>query len=193
MCGGGGVAGVALGLVSGYAGGKVDGFIMRVADVQLSFPAILIALLISGLVLYAGVLAIVAMFRNETFLSIARIAVRPTESVRSQGARVESEKLAEQLLAEAEHLHRRGDEEHHPEQDVEELRRDDRGHDHADRGRPAEAPGEPAAPARVELAAQEVVAGTVTADRHPPLRSATRSLAERARGLRAISSAPARR
>ena len=40
--------GVTLGLVSGYAGGKVDAFIMRVADVQLSFPAILIALLIDG-------------------------------------------------------------------------------------------------------------------------------------------------
>src|SRR5258708_15592741 len=41
--------GVTLGLVSGYAGGKMDAFIMRVADVQLSFPAILIALLIDGL------------------------------------------------------------------------------------------------------------------------------------------------
>jgi peptide/nickel transport system permease protein len=43
------VLGVALGLVAGYAGGKVDAFIMRVADVQLSFPAILIALLVDGL------------------------------------------------------------------------------------------------------------------------------------------------
>lgn len=43
------VAGVSLGLLSGYAGGKVDAFIMRVADVQLSFPAILIALLVDGL------------------------------------------------------------------------------------------------------------------------------------------------
>ena len=43
------VVGVALGLASGYAGGKVDAFIMRVADVQLSFPAILIALLVDGL------------------------------------------------------------------------------------------------------------------------------------------------
>jgi peptide/nickel transport system permease protein len=43
------VVGVALGLLSGYAGGKVDAFIMRVADVQLSFPAILIALLVDGL------------------------------------------------------------------------------------------------------------------------------------------------
>ena len=41
--------GVSLGLVSGYVGGKLDAFIMRVADVQLSFPAILIALLIDGL------------------------------------------------------------------------------------------------------------------------------------------------
>jgi peptide/nickel transport system permease protein len=40
--------GVSLGLVSGYAGGRVDAFIMRAADVQLSFPAILIALLIDG-------------------------------------------------------------------------------------------------------------------------------------------------
>jgi peptide/nickel transport system permease protein len=43
------IVGVALGLASGYAGGKVDAFIMRVADVQLSFPAILIALLVDGL------------------------------------------------------------------------------------------------------------------------------------------------
>jgi peptide/nickel transport system permease protein len=40
--------GVTLGLVAGYLGGKLDAFIMRVADVQLSFPAILIALLIDG-------------------------------------------------------------------------------------------------------------------------------------------------
>jgi peptide/nickel transport system permease protein len=42
------VLGVGLGLVSGYVGGRVDAFIMRVADIQLSFPAILIALLIDG-------------------------------------------------------------------------------------------------------------------------------------------------
>jgi peptide/nickel transport system permease protein len=40
--------GVALGLLSGFAGGKVDAFIMRVCDVMLSFPSILIALLIDG-------------------------------------------------------------------------------------------------------------------------------------------------
>ncbi len=42
------VLGVTLGLLSGYLGGRLDAFIMRVADVQLSFPAILIALLIDG-------------------------------------------------------------------------------------------------------------------------------------------------
>jgi len=40
--------GITLGLISGYVGGKVDAFIMRVADIQLSFPTILIALLIDG-------------------------------------------------------------------------------------------------------------------------------------------------
>ncbi len=40
--------GVSLGLLAGYVGGKTDGFIMRVCDVMLSFPAILVALLISG-------------------------------------------------------------------------------------------------------------------------------------------------
>ena len=40
--------GVTLGLVAGYAGGAVDATIMRIADIQISFPAILIALLIDG-------------------------------------------------------------------------------------------------------------------------------------------------
>ena len=42
------IVGVTLGLISGYVGGRIDAFIMRVADIQLSFPAILIALLIDG-------------------------------------------------------------------------------------------------------------------------------------------------
>jgi peptide/nickel transport system permease protein len=42
------VLGIVLGLISGYAGGRIDALIMRIADVQLSFPAILIALLIDG-------------------------------------------------------------------------------------------------------------------------------------------------
>lgn len=42
------VIGVLLGLLAGFLGGMVDAFIMRVAEVQLSFPAILIALLVNG-------------------------------------------------------------------------------------------------------------------------------------------------
>ncbi len=42
--------GIAVGLVAGYAGGVVDAALMRVVDVQLSFPAILIALLVDGIV-----------------------------------------------------------------------------------------------------------------------------------------------
>jgi peptide/nickel transport system permease protein len=42
------VIGVGLGLLSGFVGGAVDAFIMRVCDVMLSFPAILVALLIDG-------------------------------------------------------------------------------------------------------------------------------------------------
>jgi peptide/nickel transport system permease protein len=42
------VLGVSLGLLSGYVGGRIDAFIMRVCDVMLSFPALLVALLIDG-------------------------------------------------------------------------------------------------------------------------------------------------
>jgi peptide/nickel transport system permease protein len=42
------VVGVSLGLLSGFVGGRVDALIMRVCDVMLSFPAILVALLIDG-------------------------------------------------------------------------------------------------------------------------------------------------
>lgn len=44
------VLGVTAGLVAGYAGGWVDAVIMRIADVQLTFPAILIALMVDGFV-----------------------------------------------------------------------------------------------------------------------------------------------
>lgn len=40
--------GVGLGLIAGFRGGWLDSFLMRVCDVMLSFPAILVALLIAG-------------------------------------------------------------------------------------------------------------------------------------------------
>jgi peptide/nickel transport system permease protein len=42
------VIGVALGLLAGFLGGWVDSFLMRLCDVMLSFPPILVALLIAG-------------------------------------------------------------------------------------------------------------------------------------------------
>jgi peptide/nickel transport system permease protein len=42
------IIGVALGLLAGFRGGWIDTFLMRVCDVMLSFPSILIALLIAG-------------------------------------------------------------------------------------------------------------------------------------------------
>lgn len=41
--------GIVLGLISGYFGGKVDALIMRFADVQLSFPSMLIALFLMSM------------------------------------------------------------------------------------------------------------------------------------------------
>jgi peptide/nickel transport system permease protein len=43
-----GTIGISLGLIAGYVGGAVDSVIMRIADVQLTFPAILIALIVNG-------------------------------------------------------------------------------------------------------------------------------------------------
>jgi len=44
-----GALGITLGLIAGYVGGAVDSVIMRIADVQLTFPAILTALLVNGI------------------------------------------------------------------------------------------------------------------------------------------------
>ncbi|MEM9013118.1 MAG: ABC transporter permease [Pseudomonadota bacterium] len=43
------VLGVMLGVISGYVGGWVDTVIMRIADVQLTIPGILLAILINGI------------------------------------------------------------------------------------------------------------------------------------------------
>lgn len=43
------ILGVTLGLLAAYAGGRTDAVIMRIADVQLTFPSILIAMLIFGI------------------------------------------------------------------------------------------------------------------------------------------------
>jgi len=65
--------GVTLGLVAGWRGGIADTLIMRVADVQLSFPAILIALLIDGIA--HSVLPREVQTRITLYVLIAAIAL----------------------------------------------------------------------------------------------------------------------
>ena len=44
------ILGIGIGLLAGYVGGTVDAVLMRIADIQLTFPSILIALLVDGVV-----------------------------------------------------------------------------------------------------------------------------------------------
>jgi len=71
--------GVTLGLVAGYLGGPVDTAIMRIADVQLSFPALLIALLISGVSQ--------AVFKGEGDIALYVIIISIALSIWPQFAR----------------------------------------------------------------------------------------------------------
>ena len=41
--------GISIGLISGYAGGKTDAILMRIADVQLSFSTLMVAIIISAI------------------------------------------------------------------------------------------------------------------------------------------------
>jgi len=67
----GAAIGVGLGLISGYSGGFIDSIIMRIADVQLTFPAILIALLLDG-VAHA---ALKAQNRDESAFAVLVVAI----------------------------------------------------------------------------------------------------------------------
>ncbi|HIP12505.1 MAG TPA: ABC transporter permease [Arcobacter sp.] len=67
------VIGFSLGLISGYYGGWIDTIIMRIADIQLSFPAILIALIIMAL-WGAGVGKIIIAITIVSWVYYARTA-----------------------------------------------------------------------------------------------------------------------
>jgi peptide/nickel transport system permease protein len=69
----GGGVGVVLGLVSGYFGGVLDSAIMRVADVQLAFPGILLAILIAG-VLGPSVFNVIVTLAVTRWVLFARVA-----------------------------------------------------------------------------------------------------------------------
>lgn len=71
------VLGVSLGLLAGYRGGWVDSLIMRIADIQMTFPSILIAVLIFGVA--RGVLP--PDLRDELAISVLIIAIGLSEWV----------------------------------------------------------------------------------------------------------------
>jgi len=67
------IIGFTLGLIAGYYGGWIDTLIMRIADIQLSFPSILIALVIMAL-WGAGVGKIIIAITIVTWVYYARTA-----------------------------------------------------------------------------------------------------------------------
>ncbi len=78
MIGGGAVLvaaalGVSLGLIAGYMGGRIDAVIMRIGDVILSFPTILLALLVAGLA--KALIPEAASPRYVPFVLISAIAI----------------------------------------------------------------------------------------------------------------------
>lgn len=68
-----GVAGVLIGLLAGYYGGWLDAVLMRVADIQLAFPAILLAILLAS-VLGQGVLNVIIVLSISNWVVFARVA-----------------------------------------------------------------------------------------------------------------------
>ena len=80
--------GVALGLVAGYVGGRIDAAIMRIADIQLSFPSILIALILLAF-LHPGLGNIVIALIAVQWAYYAR-TVRATALVERQKDYVEA-------------------------------------------------------------------------------------------------------
>jgi peptide/nickel transport system permease protein len=69
----GGVIGTFLGIVSGYFGGWLDDTLMRLADIQLAFPFILLAIIFM-LVLGPGMLNLILVLGIGQWVTYARIA-----------------------------------------------------------------------------------------------------------------------
>ncbi|MGB1493557.1 MAG: ABC transporter permease [Paracoccaceae bacterium] len=67
--------GVTLGVISGYFGGLTDTIIMRIADVQLTIPGILVAILINGI----GRAALPLELREEFAIYVVIVAIGLTD------------------------------------------------------------------------------------------------------------------
>jgi peptide/nickel transport system permease protein len=79
----GGMGGTALGIISGYYGGKVDGVLMRAADATLAFPLILFAMLLA-VVLGPSLQNVVIALSSVLWASYARIIRGETLSVKER-------------------------------------------------------------------------------------------------------------
>jgi len=77
----GGALGTALGVAAGYAGGAVDVVIMRIGDIQLAFPFILLAIMIL-VVLGPGLANLIIVLGIGQWVTYARIARGQTLAVR---------------------------------------------------------------------------------------------------------------
>ncbi|MFE3515604.1 ABC transporter permease [Streptomyces sp. NPDC059166] len=78
-----GVIGTLIGLASGYFGGAVDRVLMRIADVQLAFPAILLALAIVGF-LGSGLWYVILVLGVTGWVSYARVVRSEVLSLRTR-------------------------------------------------------------------------------------------------------------
>jgi len=67
-----GVLGMVTGLIAGYFGGRVDDVLMRLADIQLAFPFILLAIAVIG-VLGPSLLTIIAVIGVSSWVVYARV------------------------------------------------------------------------------------------------------------------------
>jgi peptide/nickel transport system permease protein len=67
-----GVLGMVAGLIAGYFGGRVDDVLMRLADIQLAFPFILLAIAVIG-VLGPSLFTIIAVIGVSSWVVYARV------------------------------------------------------------------------------------------------------------------------
>jgi peptide/nickel transport system permease protein len=78
-----GLIGVTTGVVAGYFGGWVDGVLMRLADVQLTFPSILLAIFIAAL-LGPSVVNVVIVLAVSNWVTFARVVRSQVLTVRGR-------------------------------------------------------------------------------------------------------------
>ncbi|MGL3148931.1 ABC transporter permease [Microbacterium sp. A82] len=78
-----GVAGVLTGLIAGHFGGWVDNVLMRIADVQLAFPAILLAILLAS-VLGSSLWNVIVVISITNWVVFARVTRSQVLTLRSR-------------------------------------------------------------------------------------------------------------